>query len=226
MSLTIPTVYKSRFLKADRRTVIEAVGSHTYRTAFEQRARFDDVFLLPGASLQPDVAGTAGQLLVLPIVGGALLTTAQEADKPLLPGCLYTIPVAEAGSCTLTNPFENETVNLLLLQAPVPAAVSTAVQEFELPLTAKNVLVTAENQALPARVGLYDSRVKGTIEGIGPGGFSLCYVINGSFEIEDRLAEHRDALLLWETSAIEFEALSETAILFYLHFAGQPDGLS
>ena len=219
-------VYKSRFLKADRRIVVEAAGSHVYRTIFEQQARFDDVFLLPGASCQGDAAGLAGQLLVLPIVGGALLTTAQETDRALLPGCLYTIPAADVATCTFTNPFEHETVNLLLLYAAVPAAArATAVQEFQLPLTAKNVLVPTKNQALPAQVGVFDSRTKGTIAARSTGGFSLCYVLNGSFEIEDRLAEHRDALLLWETPTIEFEALSETAILFYLEFAGAPPQL-
>lgn len=214
------TVYKSRFLKADRRTVIQTADSQTYRTTFEQQARFDDIFMLPGTSLRPDTAGLTGQLLVLPIVGGALLTTVQETDRALLPGCIYTIPAADARSFTLTNPFEQETVNLLLLQAPVPTAISDTVQEFLLPLTTKNVLITTENQALPARVGLYDSRVKDTIPTSNPSSFSLCYVINGSFEIEDRLVEHRDALLFWETPEIDFEALSETAILFCLEFAG------
>ncbi|MDO7844858.1 hypothetical protein Q5H92_00700 [Hymenobacter sp. M29] len=211
-------VYKSRFLKADRRTVIQAEGGQTYRTSFEQPARLDDIFIRPGASVQMDATGLTGQLLVLPIVGGALLTTAQTVETALLPGYLYTVPAAEAGSLVLTNPFEKETVNILLIQAPVPSAAAAVVQEFQLPLTEKNVLVAPDNPALPVRVGLYDSRVKGHIPALGLGGFSLCYVLNGSFEIEDRLAEHRDALLLWETAEIEFEALSETAILLYLEF--------
>lgn len=212
------TVYKSRFLKADRRTILQAEGSQTYRTTFEQQPSLDDLFLLPGASLQINMLDLTSPLLVLPIVGGALLTTTQEAEKPLVPGYIYTLPALDAHSFTLTNPFEKETVNLLLLQAPVPVAASTAVQEFQLPLTVKNVLVWPENQALPVRVGLYDSRVKDHIPVMNSDNFSLCYVLNGSFEIEDRLVEHRDALLLWETAQVEFEALSETAILFYLEF--------
>jgi hypothetical protein len=218
MNSAPPTAYTSRFLKADRRAVVRTNGSQTCRTTFEQQARLDDVFILPGASVRPDTTGAGGQLLVLPIVGGALLTTARGAETALVPGCIYLVPAADADSFTLTNPFEKETVNVLLLQAPLPAAASDAVQEFALPLTEKNVLVAPENQALPVRIGLYDSRVKDVIPAIRPGGFSLCYVLNGAFEIEDRLVEHRDALLLWETPAIDFEALSETAILFYLEF--------
>ena len=220
MTTALPVVYNSRFLKADRRTVLPADGSQTYRTTFEQRARLDDIFLLPGASVQVDLAGFAGQLLVLPIVGGALLTTAQESERALLPGCVYTVPEADAHSLTLTNPFEKETVNILLIQAPVPAAAGAAVQEFEVPLTVKNGLVAPASPAVPVRLGLYDSRVKDHIPAIPPAGRSLCYVLNGSFEIEDRLVEHRDALLLWETNRIDFEALSETAILLYLEMAG------
>jgi len=214
-----PPVYPSRFLKADRRAVLPAEGSHTHRTVFEQPARLDDVFLQAGASLAVPPSGLPGQVLVMPVVGGALLTTAMEAERAVLPGSLYAVPAGE--TFTLTNPFEHETVNVLLLLAPVPAAACAAVQEWELPLTAKNVLVGPANSAVPVRVGLYDSRVKGTLSALDPTAYALCYVLNGSFEIEDRLVEHRDALLLWETPTIEFEALSETAILLYLEFTNR-----
>jgi len=212
------TIYNSRLLKADRRAVSQAEGSRIHRTVFEQLARLDDVFLRPGVSLAVAPTGLPGQLLVLPIVGGALLTTTQETERAVLPGCLYAVPAGEA--FTLANPFEQQTVNvLLLLHAPVPAAACPAVQEWSLPLTAKNVLVTPENPAVPMRVGLYDSRVKGIVTALDPAAYSMCFVLNGSFEIEDRLVEHRDALLLWETPTIEFEALSEMAILLYLEFS-------
>ncbi|MDO7850638.1 hypothetical protein [Hymenobacter convexus] len=218
MTIAPPPVYKSRFLKADRRTVLKAAGSQTYRTSVEHLVRLDDVFIRPGASVQVEAAGLGGQLLVLPIVGGALLATRQETESVLRPGYIYAVPVADA-PLTLTNPFEKETVNLLLIAASVPLAAARAVQELELPLTAKNALVGPADHPLPVRVGLYDSRVKGRIPVLDPTGYSLCYVLNGSFEIEDRLAEHRDALLLWETPGIDFEALAETAMLLYLEFS-------
>ncbi|RTQ49617.1 hypothetical protein EJV47_12430 [Hymenobacter gummosus] len=213
-----PLVYHSRFLKADRRSLVRGAGSEAYQTAFEQSARLDDLFLRPGASVEVDAAGLGGQLLVLPIVGGALLTAAGAAETALVPGGVYAVPVGPGQAARLTNPFEHETVNLLLIRAPVPAAAGPALQEAELPLTARNVLVAPTPAAWPLRVGLYDSRVKGRIPVSRPAGFALCYVLNGSFEIEDRLVEHRDALLLWNTAAVEFEALSETALLLYLEF--------
>jgi|GEM_PF-3296900 len=219
MSLPPPAVYNSLFLKADFRPVITTAGSHTYRSSVAQQARLDDIFLLPGASLRPDTAGLGGQLLLLPIVGGALLSTAHEHERPLLPGCLYALPEADAATLMLTNPFD-VTVNVLLIRAPVPAAATAAVRELELPLTAKNTLVAPADATLPVRVGLYDSRVKDHLAVPGPGvGGGLCYVLNGAFEIDDRLAEHRDTLLLWDTPRIDFEALSETAMLLYLQFA-------
>jgi hypothetical protein len=223
MLLAPPPVYNSLFLKADCRAVRTAEGGHVARSSVGPQARLDDIFLAPGACLRPDTAGLTGQLLLLPIVGGVLLSTAREQERPIVPGCLYTIPAAEADSLLLANPFA-ETVNVLLLQAPVPAAATRQVQEFELPLTARNTLVQPANNALPVRVGLYDSRVKGTIPVGGPAGLSLCYVLNGAFEIEDRLAEHRDALLLWDTHAIGFEALAETSMLLYLQLADDRPG--
>ena len=47
-----------------------------------------------------------------------------------------------------------------------------------------------------------------------------CYVfvINGAFEVEDRLVESRDALWLRNTKQLELEALSENGIVLLLQF--------
>lgn len=212
-------IYTSRFLKAEARTEQRFAGGRVLRTSFAGQAQLDDLFIRPGATLCPAADGAAGPVLLLPIVGGALLTTAHGPEIGLAPGFIYTIPAAEAAHLTLTNPFEDQTVNLLLIRATGLGAAHDSVQELELPLTAKNVLVTPPNQALPVRVGLYDSRVKDAVTGISPAVSALCYVLNGSFEIEDRLAEHRDALLLWSTPEVAFEALAETSLLLYLQLS-------
>ena len=40
-------------------------------------------------------------------------------------------------------------------------------------------------------------------------------VINGAFEIQNRLLENRDAIILWEITELEFEALSENALIIF-----------
>jgi hypothetical protein len=51
------------------------------------------------------------------------------------------------------------------------------------------------------------------------GSAMMVYIINGSFEVDGRLMEHRDALLVWDTDSIEYEALSEAAIILLIEFS-------
>ncbi len=41
-------------------------------------------------------------------------------------------------------------------------------------------------------------------------------VLNGAFEFQNRLMENRDAILLNEIETLEFEALSENALILFL----------
>ena len=42
------------------------------------------------------------------------------------------------------------------------------------------------------------------------------YVLQGSFEVEDRLLHARDGLTLWNLDELEFEALENDSILFIM----------
>ena len=44
----------------------------------------------------------------------------------------------------------------------------------------------------------------------------LCYAIGGSFEVADRLLNHRDALYFWGAGEITFETLSEESIILFI----------
>lgn len=44
----------------------------------------------------------------------------------------------------------------------------------------------------------------------------MAFVLQGTFEVENRLLEAKDGLALWNTANIELEALSNEAILLLL----------
>ncbi len=79
-----------------------------------------------------------------------------------------------------------------------------------------NTLIKA-SEHLPFNnfIGLYEGRkeevyfLKNTMNPI----FGM--VLNGAFEFQNRLLEERDAILLWEIEKLEFEALSNNAIVIF-----------
>jgi hypothetical protein len=117
------------------------------------------------------------------------------------------------------NPFPDEAVNFLhigindergnLVVTPTLCALT---------LATKNKLTCGDDIAAHIKAGVYDSRTDDSVRLTGNCSHIFAYVINGSFEVEGRLMEYRDGLLLWETEVVAFEALSETAIILFIEY--------
>ncbi|MFN8357815.1 MAG: hypothetical protein U0Y10_25370 [Spirosomataceae bacterium] len=110
----------------------------------------------------------------------------------------------------ITNPYDTDTVNFfeLLLEAQVqdavPTVVSIDVQQHK-------------NQLIPIAptiwIGQYDGRVDDVFHPKNLESKVFVYVLSGAFEVQNRLLETRDAVTLWHTDEVEFEALSNDAVL-------------
>lgn len=69
--------------------------------------------------------------------------------------------------------------------------------------------------SFPGFIGIFDGREVGRyiLKERNNGIFGM--VINGAFEFQNRLLENRDAVLIWDIEELEFEALSENAIVLF-----------
>ena len=67
----------------------------------------------------------------------------------------------------------------------------------------------------PGFIGVFDGREIGNyiLKEQKNGIFGM--VINGAFEFQNRLLENRDAMLIWDIEELEFEALSENAVILF-----------
>lgn len=79
-----------------------------------------------------------------------------------------------------------------------------------------NQLKISEQLKIPNFIGLYDGRAQGFYTLKNPEKSIFGMVINGAFEFQNRLMETRDAILLWEINELEFEALSENALILFM----------
>lgn len=80
----------------------------------------------------------------------------------------------------------------------------------------QNTLIpVSKNLEAPNFIGLYEGRKEETYSLYNPEKTIFGMVINGAFEFQNRLMETRDSILLKDIETLEFEALSENALIIF-----------
>lgn len=83
-------------------------------------------------------------------------------------------------------------------------------------LAPKNQMHTlSASLGIPNYIGLIDGREEGYYQLSNKNNGLFVYVINGAFEFQNRLLESGEALCLWDVCEIEYEALSNNALLLF-----------
>lgn len=206
-------MYNSKFLGSETRQNIQNTDSGIYVSRLADDVVIDDIFISPNAIMELDTIAHSNHI-ILPLVG-TLITPDERYLQPdellLLPGTINKV--------SITNPQQEGVANFLHISFNSDAKFRLSAQPglHHLELTTKNQLVTAAGNATFIKVGIYDSRVKDSVSITDNS--VVIYVINGSFEVEGRLMEHRDSLQLWDVQHIDIEALSEAAIILLIEYS-------
>jgi hypothetical protein len=195
----------------------------TYRD--EHRRPESDLYVFNDDTLAGDrrfelAVEEAAQVIIIPVTGtidcnNELVTAGEALFINAQPGDLLHF----------LNPYEREDglVNFIQLwfhQASNPPFSSVLVP-FSLEEHLGKLLVIAEQPGMPLlRIGKYMGRGSGICERKAGDGFFVS-VIEGVFEVEDRLLHARDCLELWDIPSIEYEALSNGAILLVVEISRQ-----
>lgn len=233
------TFLSSRIYKADQRGVENAGGRNAcctfsfgnYREP--HREPFGALHFLNDESLAPQCSFTyrhehATTVLLLPVVGGAdvMLREAEELFVHTEQAACFTV---EAGAqYTIANPHERETASFLHIGFRIPQEQhAPRVSSFS--FGAGNTLASLEAfdaaQNIRASAGLYSGRAEGAYIPQCPENAVFVYIINGAFEVQHCLLEYRDGLALTAPGAVEFEALSENAIVLVLEIPPVHNGI-
>lgn len=159
-------------------------------------------------------------LLLLPLVGGVSYQGAYQGLVEAGEACLLS--AGQKSQLTLSNPYSSELINFLQI------GIRTAASQ-ELHALCAFDLANEVNTLLPLRfsgeasrlihigsIGQFVGRNSAKYQPVNPRGGVFAFVIDGVFEVQDRLLQARDGLALWEVEEVEFEALSDQAILLFL----------
>ncbi len=205
------------------------VGSYTAegREPFGALYLLNDDTLRPGASLRMQVEQPI-EIVLLPIVGG--LEYASEGETRFLePGQAGVLSLAAGMTYSISNPYPSEFINCLQIwftRAPGSSLPTASQVTFD--LTTPTALVpfygnvdnqTDEQTRYSGFIGRFAGREEGTYA-VGPVAEGhtnrvFAFVLQGVFEIANRLLHQRDGLALTyhQEDVLEFEALSNDAVL-------------
>lgn len=148
-------------------------------------------------------------LIVLPLAGGVEYQH-KDSNGHVEAGQIALVPVT-AGEVTFRNSY-SEDVNYLHLWMDEDSQSST--NEFS--MSRNKLSEIGVFGGIKTSIGEYDGRVDDTFVQRASASGIFVFCIEGAFEVQHRLLERRDGLYLTGDQKVEFEALSNLAILLVL----------
>jgi quercetin 2,3-dioxygenase len=231
--------------QADARIYLEGLrgefqtdGFRSFRTLnFEEYCAVDreavgtlevlnDETLMPECSYELHSAKHC-QIILLPMVGAIEVEEKGKEPQFVNSGEALFLNVAPDCIYTITNPYPDEPVNYLqirindnpFLSTPMPLSGITT--QFD--LSEANVLLPIpghDESSAHLFIGKYDGREEGIFTIKNSDQKAFIFIIEGAFEVQNRLLEKRDGLALSNVKEIEFEALSNGAVLLVIDLSG------
>lgn len=180
---------------ANARGVIQDDNHRSYQSLKEP---FRDLTAVNDETL---AAGTSvihkAPVVIIPLVGDV----ATNDDQRIGPGQIQFIRNPK-----ITNPYKEELVNYLILGIDAQPAVI----DFTL------INNSIQSPVANIHLGKFDGRRDG-VYNLAQESFGIfAFVIEGAFEVQNRLLHPRDGLALWNIKEIEFEALSNEALILLI----------
>ena len=226
---------KAKIFLGEHRGLQQSEGYRGFRTFNfgnyfnEHKHSFGNLFALNedtlagGHSLKTEVAADS-VILLIPVVGTIQFMNREGHQELIAAGQTRIYNASRGGFIRITNPFETELVNFLQVWINPEAAgffCQDTTIEFDL-ANNKNQLVSLTpsvcETSIPFRcaIGRFAGRTDLTYNVRNEKGQVFVFILEGAFEVQNRLLHAKDGLALWNSPAIEAEALSKDAILLVI----------
>ncbi len=176
--------------------------------------QFERLVLDPQSDWQFSVAANS-TLWILPFIGDVVVAMAGET---------YFVEedhVWQQGGATerlvrLQNAYPEDAIQCYVLIGEGSSDNNKTIQKLDFSIQ-KNQLIALHTQA-KVWIGQYQGRAEDTYQLQETNKQVWVYVLQGVFEVQNRLLHAQDALYLWDLEAVEFEALSQDAIILLIDF--------
>lgn len=192
---------------------------HRHREALGALRVFNEETLAGGKEITYQCQAS-GQVLLLPLVGG-ILVQAKGETYGIEAGAVLELPMEKGELYQVQNPY-GDLVSYLQIELERANSV-TQHQIHSIDLEQHHNTLQAifpPNKPFQLSIGKFDGRMEGTYS-LGKSEKAIfVFVIDGVFEVQNRLLHARDGLYLVDDAGIEFEALANEAILLVIGLKG------
>ncbi|MBO9614648.1 MAG: hypothetical protein J7619_18250 [Dyadobacter sp.] len=198
------------------------------REAFGTLQVLNDETLMPECSYELRVERSC-QIILLPVVGAIEVEEKGREPRFINSGEALFLLASPDKHYTITNPYPDEAINYLQIRVAGGEFLSTPMSfgiTSQFGLSEKNVLLPVrgyDGSSAHLFIGQYDGREEGIFNSLNADHSAFIFVIEGAFEVQNRLLERRDGLALSNAEAVEFEALSNGAILLVVDLETRAD---
>lgn len=226
--ITVSSLHDTRILKADFRENLR--GMHFLEQSvlsagmdvpapWGSEIQLSNILLLPASFIELNTDGPGQRHLFIPVSGTMLFNSKTTHNQPV--SCEECISLESHGrNITIQNPYTEHNIQFLHFRFITKGNDRNRHSIRSIAGTRLNHFNTISLTTGSLSIGVFTGRTKGVYPLKPASASAMVYVIHGAFELEDRLLEQNDALLIWNKEKIEFEALSEHAIL--LVFENKP----
>lgn len=176
---------------------------------------FNDNTLAAGSGMKMQVEKQT-EVLILPLVGGIEFKNSAGYHDFLEAGKVQVFSTETGMEYEVLNPYENELINYLEIWIEKENAVSPSTVSVDIDIEKRNELLpifSSVQQDTFGYFGKYNGRKEDVYKVKNTGNCIFVFVIEGAYEIDNKLMEARDGLAIWNADEIEFEALSNDAML-------------
>lgn len=190
------------------------------RTPFGRLYTVNDDTLNPGCGLSIPVEHDT-YVLLLPLVGGVEVNHSLTETVFASAGEMLVLAVRRHTIFSITNPYETALINYLQiwLKATDGNGFVGGCQGMAFDIGIRNRLHELKAAGVKAYIGQFDGRTEGVVPVLEPDKGLFAFVIEGAFEVQNRLMHARDGLALWSLEEVEFEALSNDALILFADVA-------
>ena len=197
------------------------------REAFGGMLVFNEIMLAAGKSVNITTIKPT-EIVLFPIVGGLELLDRHGESFFVNSGESFRFLAFPERSFKVFNPYPLETINYLEIHLTPDLSDEAMYNHIGdnplnvFSLSDQNKLIhsfSGLGGKITGYLGKYAGRKEGEYLPVKVGNGIFTYVIQGAFEVQNRLLEKGDALSLLHAEALEFEALSNEAIILVVEVA-------
>lgn len=187
------------------------------RNAFGSLKILNEVILAPQQRITRAVKSNTN-VIILPLFGGIEYKDNFGNEEFVRVDQIRVLAADDDLEIQTFNPYKEENVSYLEIDFQMGRQYfKNYFQQYKFGFNLRNKLNRLfEVEKAIGFIGVYDGRKEGRYTLKNPRNGAFVFVIHGAFEVENRLLEAKDGLGISKTPTIEWEALSENAVLLVM----------